>query len=58
MPDDKPHPWQRLTDDQIDDIRARHAAGETRNAIARDLHIDPTYVGRIIRETRRPDHDR
>jgi len=43
------HPKAKLTDEQVRDIRARHAAGESIKGIARSLPLGRTTVQQVIR---------
>lgn len=48
------HGLARLTDAQIEEIRARAARGETRRAIAAAVGCDQSYVTRLVNRARRP----
>lgn len=44
--------FAKLTEPQVHAIRERYAAGNTQVAIARDLGVDPTTVGLVVRGKR------
>jgi hypothetical protein len=43
------NPHARLTDEQVREIRRRHAAGEGSRRLARAFGVSPSQVGRILR---------
>lgn len=43
----------KLADVDVARIRARAQSGESKKSIARDLHLHPSYVGRLVRGVRR-----
>ena len=49
------HPNSKLTDKQVLEIRMRHASGETQAALAKELGVDQTTIGLIVRRKTRKD---
>lgn len=42
-------PWAKFTDEQVREIRARHAAGESYPSLGRAFGMHPQNIGRICR---------
>jgi transcriptional regulator len=43
----------KLTDEQVDEVRTRHQAGETQRALAKEFEVTFQHISRLVNQQRR-----